>query len=106
MLPDSFRKNQEGVWQYGHALACLCGLYSGRQSDCRVQLRHGHIRDQICARVVVAEFDNGLMLLRERMGSKKLLLKQREAAETSASGRVSVLGPATVRTFPTVAQHR
>ena len=91
MLPDSFRKNQEGVWQYGHALACLCGLYSGRQSDCRVQLRHvnGHIRDQICARVVVAEFDNGLMLLRERMGSKKLLLKQREAAEAFASGKVS-----------------
>ena len=26
-------------------------------------------------------FDKALMLLRERMGSKKLLLKQREAAE-------------------------
>ena len=74
------------------------------QSDCRVQLRHArYIRDEICAQVVVAVFDNALMLLREGMRSKKLLLKQREVAEPSASGRVSVFGPATVRTFATVA---
>ena len=52
---------------------------------------------------VVAEFDNALVLLRERMGSKKLVLKQREAAEAFASGRVSVFRPATVRTCATVA---
>ena len=66
------------------------------QSDCRVPLRHvnGYIHDQICTQVVVAEFDNALMFLRERMRSKKLLLKQREAAEAFVSGRVSVFGPA------------
>ena len=74
------------------------------QSDCRVQLRHvRYIHDQICAQVVVAAFDNALMLLRERMGSKKLLLKQMEAVEAFASGRVSVFGPATERTYATVA---
>ena len=100
-----FEKNQEGVWQHVHTLPCLRALYSVCQSDCRVQLRHvnGYIRDEICAQVVVAAFDNALMLLRERMRSKKLLLKQREVAEPSASGRVSVFRPATVRTFATVA---
>ena len=43
-------------------------------------------RDQICAQVVVAVFDNALMLLRERMGSKKLLLKQREQRKLSSLG--------------------
>ena len=60
-------------------------------------------RDQIWAQVVVAEFDNAVVLLRERMGSKYLLLKQTEAAEAFASGKVSVFGPATVKTFATVA---
>ena len=68
------------------------------QSVCRVQLRHvnGYIRDQICTQVVVAVFDKALILLTERMGSKKLVLKQREAAEAFESGRVSVFRPATV----------
>ena len=53
MLPDRFQKNQEGVWQHGHTLACLCALYSVHQSVWRVQLRHvnGYIRDQICTQV-------------------------------------------------------
>ena len=94
-------KKQEVVWKHGHTLPCPHALYSVHQSDCRVQLRHvnGYIRDQICAQVVVAGFDNALMLLRERMGSKRLLLKQREAAEPFESGRVPLFGPATVRTF-------
>ena len=105
MLPDPFQKNQEGVWQDGRTLPCLRALYSVCQSDCRVQLRHinGYIRDQICAQVGFKRFNKALMLLRERMESKKLLLKQREAAEAFESGRVSVFRPATVRTCATVA---
>ena len=104
-MPDPFQKNQEGVWQHSHTLPCLYPLYTAHQSDCRVQIRHvnGYIRDQICAQVVDAAFDNALMLLTERMGSKKLLLKQREAVEAFESGRVSVFGPATVKTCATVA---
>ena len=56
-----------------------------RQSDCRVQIRH------VNRYVSVVPFDNALMLLRERMGSKKLLLKQREVAEAFASGRDTVV---------------
>ena len=105
MLPDSFQKNQEGVWQHGHTLPCLRALYSAHQSDCRIQLRHvnGYIRDQICVQVGFKRFNKALILLRERMGSKKLLLKQREAAEAFESGRVSVFRPTTVRTCATVA---
>ena len=104
-MPDPFQKNREGVWQHDHTLPCLCDLYSVHQSDWRVQLHHvnGYIRDQICAQVGFKRFNKVLILLRERMGSKKLLLKQREAAEAFTSGRVSVFGPATVRTFAMVA---
>ena len=105
MLPDPFQKNQEGVGQHGHTLPCLRALYSACQSDWRIQLRHvnGYIRDQTCAQVGFKQFNKALILLRERMGSKKLLLKQREAAEAFASGRVSVFGPATVKTCAPVA---
>ena len=66
----SFEKTRKGVWQHGRTLHHLCALYSAHQSDCRVQLRHiRYIRDEICAQVVAA-FDNALVLLRERMGSK------------------------------------
>ena len=100
-----FEKTRKGVGQHGRTLHHLCALYSACQSDCRIQLRHiRYIRDEICAQVVVvAAFDNAVMLLRERMGSKKLLLKQREAVEAFMCGRVSVFRPATVRTFATVA---
>ena len=93
------------VWQHGHTLPCPHALYSVCQSVWRDQLRHinGYIRDQICAQVGFKRFNKALILLRERMGSKKLLLKQREAAEAFASGRVSVFRPATVRSFATVA---
>ena len=51
-------------------------------------------------------FDNALMLLRERIGSRKFLLKQREVAEAFASGRDAfIIRPATVRNFATVAFH-
>ena len=104
-MPDPFQKNQEGVGQHGYTLHHLCALYSVLQLDCRVQLRHvnGYIRDQIYAQVGFKRFNKALMLLRERMGSKKLLLNQREAAEAFESGRVSVFRPATVRTCATVA---
>ena len=101
-MPDPFQKTQEGVGQHGRTLPCLRALYSAHQSDCRVQLCHvnGYIHDQICAQVGFKRFNKALILLRERMGSKKLLVKQREAFE---SGRVSVFRPATVRTYATVA---
>ena len=81
-----FKKTQEVI--YGHTLPCLHALYSVHQSDWRDQLRHvnGYIRDQICAQVGFKRFNKALMLLRERMGSKKLLLKQREQRKLSSLG--------------------
>ena len=45
------------------------------------------LRDQIYAQSNVVPFDNALVLLRERMESKKLVPKQRKVADTFASGR-------------------
>ena len=56
------------------------------------------IRYPICAQVGVVQFDKSL---KERTGSKKLLLKQREVEEVFASGRD--LRPAMVRTSAMVA---
>ena len=38
--PHPFRKNREGVCNSAVQRFALRGLYSARQSDCRVQLRH------------------------------------------------------------------
>ena len=50
------------------------------KSDFRVELCHVnfYVQNQVYAQVGVVVFDNVLMLLRERMVHKKLLLKQRE----------------------------
>ena len=58
----------------------------------------------------VVLFDNALMLLRERMGSKKLFLKERKVAEEAfASGRDTFVSLLTSyskkKTFAMVAFH-
>ena len=71
--PEPFQTNQEWVWQHCHTLLCMCALYSACQLDCRVQLRHVNLygHDQTYAQFGVVLFDKALMLLRERMGSKR-----------------------------------
>ena len=64
----------------------LCTVRANQISEFRYVIVNGYIRDQICAQVVDAAFDNALMLLRERMGSKKLLLHQREQRKLSSLG--------------------
>ena len=91
--PDPFRKNREGVWQRCHSTVCPVprGLYSARQSDCRVQLRHVNRFVTILLQVGVVPFDKALIVSdvaeRKKMGSRKLLLKQNEVAEAFASWR-------------------
>lgn len=67
------------------------------KSDFRVELCHVnfYVQNQVYAQVGVVAFDNVLMLLRERMVHKKLLLKQREVVEVFTSGRDAIVS------FPT-----
>ena len=63
------------------------GLYSARQSDCRVQLRHVNRFVTILLQVGVVPFDKALIVSDVSERSRKLLLKQKEVAEAFASWR-------------------
>jgi len=88
--PNPFQKNREGVWQHCHKTVCpaqsvqcmpirLQSSVTSRKSLC----------DQSYAQVGVVPFDKALIMsdaAEKKMGSKKLLLKQKAVVEAFASG--------------------
>ena len=90
--PDPFRKNREGVCQHCHTTVCPARSVKCAPMRLQSSVRHVNrfVTDLYMYKMVLCRLTKHwscLMLLRERMGSKKLLLKQKEIAEAFASGR-------------------
>ena len=74
LMPRPLLKKSKGVWQHGYTMPRPARTVECVPIRLQSSLSHVDCCDQICAQVVVVPFDKSLRFLRERMGSKKLLL--------------------------------